>query len=158
MQSHVQDDHIRRFVGRRLKLQSHPAVTLNGLLVVDGRYGIRKCKKLLRRVLVSFQTFFHETILMIEHIDEAWLADISTLLFLTVYRIAEIFVIGTHSLGNGATCTARPEEMTNYFLSRAYLGKSAVNLRIQVYSQGLLARRKYDVFEFQLIVPIVAQK
>ena len=92
-------------------------------------------------MVLSVQTLFNQTVLVIEHIVYACFAHVPSLLFLPVYGIAEIFVISAHGLRNGAASATRSKEMTYDFLARANLCKGPVDILVEINSQRFLCRR-----------------
>ena len=73
----MQDDGVGLLVGPRLEAHAEPSMTFYGLVVIDGRHGIRKGKKPLRRVLFAGQPVLAQAELVVEHFLDPRLANVA---------------------------------------------------------------------------------
>src|SRR5690606_6741175 len=123
--------------GIQLVSNPDPAMSFECFCKIYGRYRIGKCKKEFIGMFFPANTLFHKSHLMGYHFFEAGLGYISPVFLGTIYGIAKILVIGAHCLGDGSRSTPGPKKMPGSFLTGTNFGKSAVNIWIEINSQGL---------------------
>ena len=135
--AHVQDEVVGLAVGPELEADAQPPVAFDGALVVDGSHGIGEDEEVGAGPLVG-QAGPHQPELVVEHLVEAGFADVAAAGLFAVNLVGVRLVVGRHGLGDGARRGPHLEEVTGYLLAGADLGKSAVNLRVEVDLQGFL--------------------
>ena len=122
-------------------------MTLRGLVVVDGGHRVGKREVLLRGVVVPRDAFFNQAVLVVEHLVDARLADVSAFGFLAVNGVAEVLVVGRNGLGDGAGSTTCAKKVSDDLLTGTDLSERAVKVLVEVDAKGLLLGRKDDAFQ-----------
>ncbi|MCY1226757.1 hypothetical protein D9M72_390040 [compost metagenome] len=155
----MQYDFVIIFVWLDLVFDSNPAVAFELFREVDSGYCICVAKKHLARMLVSFQTLLYKLDFVRKHFFKPSFSNISSVGFSAINSVAKIFIISRHSFCYSSRRTASSEEMSYGFLSGTNLCKSAINIFVQVNTEGFILYRRNLLddlisfkFDFVLVV------
>ena len=75
---------------------------------------------------------FQQAYFMIQHFVQTGFSYIAAIGFFPINGITKIFIVGRNGFGNGTRSTSHAKKVTRHFLTGTDLGKSSVNMLIEI--------------------------